>query len=119
MFLVWANLAIIATFKSYPAVGDIALQIAFLPLIFDLIRGNRYVYIVAIVGVFSMVLAPIFWLMWIYQGTGNANFYYAINLVTTMAQVFFIIDSVSVVLKGDYLEKKGLKDEPKKTAKVE
>ena len=40
MFLVWINVAIIATFKSYPAVGDISLQMAFIPLIFDEIKGN-------------------------------------------------------------------------------
>ena len=40
MFLLWINIAIIAAFKSYPAVGDIALQMVFLPLIFDEIKGN-------------------------------------------------------------------------------
>lgn len=52
-----------------------------------------------------MVLAPIFWLMWIIQGTGNANFYYAINLVLSVSQIVFMIDCVSAVLKDDYLDK--------------
>lgn len=69
-------------------------------------QGNRYGFIVVIVAVFVSVLAPIFWSMWIYQGTGNANFYYAINLALTLAQVMFIIDSIAVVLKEDYGVKK-------------
>jgi len=105
----WANVAIIAAFKSYPAIGDIGLQVALIPLIFDEIKGNRYGFIVVIVGVFVSVLAPIFWSMWIYQGTGNANFYYAINLALTLAQVMFIIDSIAVVLKEDYSVKKQAK----------
>jgi len=110
MFLFWINIAIIACFKSYPVVGDIALQMAFIPLIFDQIRENRYGIILLIAMIFVIVLAPIFWFMWIYYGTGNANFYYAINLVTTTAQVWFITNSLSVVLKNDYLEKKKLKE---------
>lgn len=117
----WANVAIIAAFKSYPAIGDIGIQVALIPLVFDeikgeenrifelIITGNRYGFIVVIVGVFVSVLAPIFWSMWIYQGTGNANFYYAINLALTLAQVMFIIDSIAVVLKEDYAVKKQVK----------
>jgi len=109
-FLIWVNLAIIAAFKSYPAVGDIALQLSFLPFIFDEIKGNHYGFLVSVASVFSFVLAPIFWVMWIYHGTGNANFYYAINLVLTVAQVMFVIDCLSVVLKEEYMEKRKKKN---------
>lgn len=63
-----------------------------------------------VVSCFALVLAPIFWHMWIYHGTGNANFYYAINLVTTMIQILFMTDCLSVVLKNDYIEKKKAKE---------
>jgi len=112
MFLFWISVAIMACFKSYPVIGDISLQMAFLPFIFDQIRENRYGIIILIALPFLMVLAPIFWLMWIYHGTGNANFYYAINLVSTMGQVWFMTNSLSVVLKSDYWgKKKKTKDE--------
>jgi len=106
MVMFWMGVAISAAFKSYPAVGDIALQASFAPLILDEIKGNRYGFIIIIVGIFVTVLAPIFWTMWIYSGTGNANFYYAISLVVTVAQVMFLIDSLGAVLKDDYLVKK-------------
>jgi len=110
MFLFWINVAIMACFKSYPSVGDLAIQMAFIPLIFDKVRENRYGFVILIAALFVTLLAPIFWLMWIYLGTGNANFYYAINLVSTMAQVLFITNSLSVVLKNEYLERKQEKD---------
>jgi len=112
MVLFWINLAIIACFKSYPGVGDIAIQIALVPLIWDSMRENPYGFVVLIAALFVAVLAPIFWLMWIYLGTGNANFYYAINLVSTMAQVLFLTYSLSSVLRNDYLEKYGKEKKP-------
>lgn len=106
MLLVWLSVSVMAAFKSYPAVGDVLLQVALIPLISNEIKGSRYGVLAATVALFVSVLAPIFWTMWIYEGTGNANFYYAINLVSTMAQVFFITDSLALVLKNDYLLKK-------------
>lgn len=39
------------------------------------------------------------------KGGGNANFYYAITLVFTLAQVLLISDAASSVVKLDYLKK--------------
>ena len=49
--------------------------------------------------------------MWIYQGTGNANFYYAINLVLTVGQVLIITDAIALVLKDEYLYKKAAREQ--------
>ncbi|KYQ96817.1 GPI transamidase subunit PIG-U family protein [Tieghemostelium lacteum] len=103
LFYLWVLCAIIATFKSYPALGDTALHISLLPLLYEPLKGVRYSFIVVVVGIYVTVLAPILWQMWIYQGTGNANFYYTINLVFTLSQVLLIVDSLSVLLKLDYL----------------
>eukprot|EP01132_Coremiostelium_polycephalum_P004123 gene4123-5159_t len=105
LFYFWILCAIIATFKSYPALGDTALHMSMLPLLHELLKGVRYSFIVVTVGIYVTVLAPILWQMWIYQGTGNANFYYTINLVFTLAQVLLIVDSISVLLKLDYVNK--------------
>lgn len=71
--------------------------------------GTQYGVLVANVALWSTVLAPLFWSMWIYKGTGNANFYYAINLVIAVSQIIFVSDAISNVLKVEYLEKKKLK----------
>lgn len=59
---------------------------------------------------FCGVLLPIFWQMWIYHGTGNANFYYAVNLVLALGQIMLITDTLGAVLKDEYLEKKRRKE---------
>ncbi|KAM9958194.1 hypothetical protein ACTFIW_001054 [Dictyostelium discoideum] len=110
LFYFWSLCAIIATFKSYPALGDTALHVSLLPLLYQPLKGVKYSFIVIVVAIFVTVLAPILWQMWIYQGTGNANFYYTINLVFTIAQVLLIVDSLSVLLKLDYVNKINLKN---------
>jgi phosphatidylinositol glycan class U len=102
MLTLWLQLNIIATFKSYPCVGDIALQLAIFPLVYDKMKGkilhpihnidyntleSIYCFLIPIVSIFCTVLAPIFWHMWIYSGTGNANFYYA-SKITIISHLF-------------------------------
>ncbi len=47
--------------------------------------------------------------MWIYRGSGNANFYYAVTLVIGVLQVQYLVECISIVLKNDYLKKKDAK----------
>lgn len=44
-------------------------------------------------------------LIYFFTGGGNANFYYALTLVFTLAQVLLISDAASAVVKRDYLTK--------------
>jgi phosphatidylinositol glycan class U len=41
---------------------------------------------------FVAVLAPVNWYFWVYQGSGNVNFYYATTLVYNIAHVVLIVD---------------------------
>jgi len=108
MFFFWIIVAIIATFKAYPAAGDVVLYVALIPFIFHQIKGMTYGFVVLGTMLFVSVLTPIFWTMWIHYGTGNSNFYYAINLVFAMAQILFISDSLSTVLQQDFLRKNNI-----------
>jgi phosphatidylinositol glycan class U len=47
-------------------------------------------------------LAPIFWHLWIYAGSGNANFFYAITLVYNLGQVLLLIDIVYASLRREF-----------------
>ena len=40
----------------------------------------------------TTVLAPILWQLWIYNNSANANYYFAINLLFSTAQIFLITD---------------------------
>jgi len=44
--------------------------------------------------------------MWIVAGTGNANFYYALNIVTAFANIVFLSDSLGAIKKRQFLMKK-------------
>ena len=46
--------------------------------------------VLLIIGMFiiTTVLAPVMWNLWIYAGTGNANFFYAVTLAYSTAQVY-------------------------------
>jgi len=105
LFLFWTLLAISSTFKAYPALGDFALPLSILPLFHKILHRLTYPIVVGVVFLVVAVLAPVIWHMWIYTGGGNANFYYAITLVFTLAQVMLISDAASAVVKRDYLRK--------------
>ncbi len=118
MLLFWALLASANAFRAYPAVGDLVSTLSLVPLLLAIVRELKYAYIIFIAWIFLAVLAPIFWHIWIHAGSGNANFFYALNLVHAMAQIHLIVDSVAAVLRRDYLLKRPIvqkkKDESKK-----
>lgn len=63
----------------------------------------HYGFVIGCGFVYITVLAPIIWRMWIFTGTGNANFYYGLNLALAVLQILLVTDSLSAVLKRDFL----------------
>uniref|UniRef100_A0A669B9V2 Phosphatidylinositol glycan anchor biosynthesis, class U n=1 Tax=Oreochromis niloticus TaxID=8128 RepID=A0A669B9V2_ORENI len=85
VFLMFMQLAVISIFKSYPTVGDVALYLAFLPVWSHLHRFLRNIFLVSCVLLACSVLFPVLWHLWIYAGSANSNFYYAITLLFNVA----------------------------------
>ncbi|KAH3768106.1 GPI transamidase subunit PIG-U family protein [Pelomyxa schiedti] len=104
LLLLWALLSVITIFKSYPSVADDALLFALFPLIWTYVRYTRYLVGAGIASICLAVLLPILWSMWIYEGTGNANFYYGACLGHAIATVIFVTDCLSVALKTQFLQ---------------
>lgn len=52
---------------------------------------------------FAGVLAPVNWYYWIHQGSGNANFYYAVTLMYNIPQVIILIDMMRAHLYTNVL----------------
>jgi hypothetical protein len=48
--------------------------------------------------------------MWIFTGTGNANFYYALNIAYALGHVLLLADTILNTLKRDHESKKSHKD---------
>nr|XP_060628596.1 phosphatidylinositol glycan anchor biosynthesis class U protein [Anolis sagrei ordinatus] len=102
MFFMFVQLAIISIFKSYPTVGDIALYMAFLPLWSHLYQFLRNVFILSCVLIVCSLLFPVLWHLWIYAGSANSNFYYAITLTFNVGQILLISDYFYAYLQREY-----------------
>ncbi|XP_072099464.1 phosphatidylinositol glycan anchor biosynthesis class U protein isoform X1 [Mobula birostris] len=108
MFFMFIQIAIIAIFKSYPTVGDVALYMAFLPMWNHLYRFLRNIFVVSCMLISSSVLFPVLWHLWIYSGSANSNFYYAITLAFNVGQILLVSDYFYAFLRREYHLVKGL-----------
>lgn len=107
------QMAIVAVFKSYPSMAETGLYLSLMPCIvaylFPLMR-NFLVY--ACMFLVATVLAPVMFYLWVGSGGGNANFFFAITLVYSIAQIFLIIDVLYAHLKREFIKLNGI-DQPK------
>ena len=53
------------------------------PLCADL----RYTLVVVVMFLASSLLCPVLWYLWIHAGSANANFFFAMTLTYSLAQV--------------------------------
>ena len=63
-----------------------------------LFADMRNGFVVACMFVVCYALAPVQWYLWIYAGSANANFYFAITLVYAAAQVSRDSDFISLII---------------------
>ncbi|XP_065270807.1 phosphatidylinositol glycan anchor biosynthesis class U protein [Emys orbicularis] len=108
IFFLFVQLAVISIFKSYPTVGDVALYMAFLPLWSHLYRFLRNIFILSCVLIACSLLFPVLWHLWIYAGSANSNFYYAITLTFNVGQILLISDYFYAFLRREYYLTHGL-----------
>ncbi|KAJ2806203.1 hypothetical protein H4R20_001777 [Coemansia guatemalensis] len=92
---------IISALKSYPAWGDLALFLGLLPLFEELLKYLQFMFLSANLLIYGIALAPVFWYLWIEQGSGNANFFYAATLVYVFGQITLLFDLGTAKLRRD------------------
>lgn len=56
---------------------------------------------------YAVLLGPAFLHLWIYAGSGNANFFYAITLVYSLAQIILVADALYAMIRVDWEENEG------------
>jgi phosphatidylinositol glycan class U len=56
---------------------------------------------------YAALLGPAFLHLWIYAGSGNANFFYAITLVYSLAQIILVADALYGMLRVDWEQHEG------------
>ncbi|KAH8883641.1 GPI transamidase component-like protein [Thozetella sp. PMI_491] len=95
-------LGLFATFKPYPSISDTSLFLAMVPLYRHVFPLMRYTFVVAAVVMYATFLGPAFYHLWIYAGSGNANFFYAITLVWGLGQSLLVCDLTFAVLRDEW-----------------
>lgn len=98
---------LIAVFKSYPGLGDVGFFLSLLPLFSKLLPFMKQTFLIICMLFATSVLAPIAWQLWIYNNSANANYYFAINLVYSSAQIFLITDLLFGHVKREFYLKNG------------
>ena len=58
----------------------------------------------------ATVLGPMMHQMWIYNGSANSNYFFAINLVFGVAQILLVTDLLFAQTKREFYLKNGFKD---------
>ncbi|KAG0744103.1 hypothetical protein G6F57_009606 [Rhizopus arrhizus] len=102
LFVITVLCGIMAIFKSYPSVSDATLYLALISTHSEIFQYCRQKFLIFNLFVYASVLSPIFWHLWIYAGSGNANFFYAITLVYNFGQVFLLIECVYATLRREF-----------------
>lgn len=108
VFLAYVLVTLMSVFKSYPSYADVAVVITLLPMWKHVFIYMRNTFIVMNMFLCCTILSPILWHLWIYAGSANANFYFAIALTFSTAQIFLITDLLFAFLRREFDLKAGI-----------
>lgn len=62
----------------------------------------RYSFIAVAAVVYSSFLGPAFYYLWVYAGSGNANFFYAITLVYALGLSIVVHDLLFAIMRDEF-----------------
>ncbi|KAL8792638.1 MAG: hypothetical protein Q9195_004766 [Heterodermia aff. obscurata] len=102
LFVITMLLGLCAIFKPYPGISDTALYLSLLPCYRHIFPLMRYTFFALATLLYASLLGPAFYYLWIYAGSGNANFFYAITLVWSLGLSVIVSDSLFAVLRDEW-----------------
>lgn len=105
-YLAFVYIAISSMLKSYPSVGDSALYLGLLGLFVNELAEMKFSFFLFCGYVGISLLSPVMHNLWIWRGTGNANFYFATAMAYACLQIILVIESVNAILNHDRKLKK-------------
>lgn len=105
-FLAFVYIAISSMFKSYPSIGDSALYLGLLGLFVNELADMQFSFFLFCGYVGVSLLSPVMHNLWIWRGTGNANFYFATAMAYACLQIILVMESVGAMLNHDRKIKK-------------
>lgn len=102
LFAIICLIGVFTIFKPYPSIADASLYISLLPLYRHIFPLLRYGFIAMAALLYATFLGPAFYHLWVYAGSGNANFFYAITLVWALGLILIVSDSLFAVLRDEF-----------------
>ncbi|KAI4234780.1 MAG: hypothetical protein L6R40_006659 [Gallowayella cf. fulva] len=102
LFVLTTLIGIFAIFQPYPSIADASLYFAFLPLYSHVFPLMRYTFFAMATILYATLLGPAFYYLWIYAGSGNANFFYAITLVWSLGLSIVVGECLFAVLRDEW-----------------
>ncbi|KDQ10047.1 hypothetical protein BOTBODRAFT_116364 [Botryobasidium botryosum FD-172 SS1] len=96
---------IIATCKSYPTLSDPGLFTSMLTIFPEIVPHLRHPLPTFMLHLHSALLLLLFHDLWLVQGTGNANFFYASTLVFGLANGAAVVDAIWAGLRISFGER--------------
>ncbi|KAJ7288155.1 GPI transamidase subunit PIG-U [Mycena rebaudengoi] len=94
LYAAFLLLGILGTFKSYPTMADPGLFFSMFAVFPEIYPYLRYPIVTTLLHLHASLLMPLFHHLWLNQGTGNANFFYASTLVFACANGAALTDSI-------------------------
>ncbi|KAL8138753.1 hypothetical protein V2J09_004754 [Rumex salicifolius] len=86
-FLAFVYMAISSILKSYPSIADSALYLGLLGLFINELAEMNFSFVLFCGFIGVNLLSPVMHNLWIWRGTGNANFYFATAIAYTCFQL--------------------------------
>ncbi|KAJ7095734.1 GPI transamidase subunit PIG-U [Mycena belliarum] len=94
LFAAFILLGVLGTFKSYLTLADPGLFISTASVFPEIYPYLRYPIVTTLLHLHASLLMPLFHHLWLNQGTGNANFFYATTLVFACANGAALTDFI-------------------------
>jgi phosphatidylinositol glycan class U len=102
LFLLYCIQSIGYMFRAYPVVGDYGYSLALFTMNAPLfLKLDRRMRIAAGLATFSAIFGSVMWFLWIYPGSGNANFYYNQTIIFILSNSFMVTESMTAVRRVD------------------
>ncbi|KDR75106.1 hypothetical protein GALMADRAFT_249005 [Galerina marginata CBS 339.88] len=94
LYAAFVLIGILGTFKSYTTLSDPGLFLTMFAIFPEIYQYLRHPIVTILLHLHAALLMPLFHHLWLTQGTGNANFFYASTLVFACANGAAVVDCI-------------------------
>ncbi|KAM0750184.1 PIG-U-domain-containing protein [Meredithblackwellia eburnea MCA 4105] len=101
LFAILMLVGVISLCKSYPLLSDFGLWHALLATYSELGLYTSHPLFLTCLSLYGLTLLPTFHYLWLYSGSGNANFFYASTLVWAISQGGILLEFMSAYGKRE------------------